>query len=103
LAIGLALAIAPLPKAAVAPYLLGGLGLAAVLALQGRLKQGALGAADRAPLRVISRAGLSSKVGATLLEVDGERLLIVHGDAFAQLVPLLPEEPADLLSPEQPS
>lgn len=36
-------------------------------------------------LEVIARAGLSPKCAVGLIEVDGRRFLIAHGDGFAQL------------------
>jgi len=44
-------------------------------------------AADAEPprLSVIARAGLSSRAGVALVEVDGQALLVVHGDGYAAI------------------
>ncbi len=38
-------------------------------------------------LSVVQRVGLSPRTGAALLEVDGQRFLVVHGDGFATVHP----------------
>ena len=45
-------------------------------------------AADEKPrLQVIARTGLSQRTGLALVEVDGQALLVVHGDGFAEVHP----------------
>jgi hypothetical protein len=50
------------------------------------LAQRTASAASSTPLRVVARTALSAKSTAAILEADGQRFVIVHGDGFAQLL-----------------
>ena len=46
----------------------------------------ARGAADEKPrLNIIARTGLSNRTGLALVEVDGQPLVVVHGEGFAEI------------------
>lgn len=66
----------------VAQLVLGGAAIAAgVLLTTKRRRSTAFALQQR--LAVIQRVGLSTRTAAALLEVDGQRFLVVHGDGFA--------------------
>ncbi len=92
------IAAALLCALALAPFFVGGASATAVKILLG---VGALGVAaaigvraarrrtqtKNAPeLAVVSRASLSAKVGIAVVEFEGRRLLVGHGDSFVQVL-----------------
>jgi len=64
----------------------------AALAATGALAFGALrwlarrGSSEAPPLKVVARTSLSAKNSLALIEMDGRRYLVAHGDGFAELL-----------------
>lgn len=82
---------------------LGGMGLwigVGCLAAAGWLwRQGSPGrggAPEEIPLEVRARTGLSPRCGLALIEAEGERYLVVHGDGFATVHGMPRRESAEL-------
>lgn len=73
----------------------GGLVVAAALSLRGRATT-----PDIPRARLVSRLALSQKSQACLLEVDARSFLIVHADAYAQIVELKHDEASHLATKE---
>ncbi len=67
-----------------ARWALGGLGAAGLVAWFWR-RRGGGEAAPAQSLRVLSRAGLSARTALALVEADGRRYLVAHGEGFAVL------------------
>ncbi|HLT28604.1 MAG TPA: hypothetical protein VK013_01075 [Myxococcaceae bacterium] len=62
-------------------------------------KQGSLGrpgTPEEIPLEVRARTGLSPRCGLALIEAEGERYLVVHGDGFATVHGMPRREPPEL-------
>jgi flagellar protein FliO/FliZ len=66
---------------------LGGLLLAALVGAWLMKKKGSAQLPEQG-LQVLARAGLNPRCGMALVEAAGERLLVIHGDGFAQIRPM---------------
>jgi hypothetical protein len=93
LALGTAASASGLDAALLARLLLGGAALAGFGFWYVKARKAASSTGhDKPRLAVIARTGLSQRTALALVEVDGQALLVVHGDGFAEVHPGSPSK-----------